>query len=168
MESGDRKVGGANTIDRAAHVIAVVGGCGILLISSFVLIDVMMRWLANAPVLAVDDLTDLNVAVAIVCCVPAGMVGRNFVTIRFLGKLLGRGAGDWLDLFGDVLTLAFFAALAWQFAVFSAQAQSSGLGSMVLQIPQAPWWWAVTLVLALCVPFQIAVVARTWRRLRGG
>lgn len=152
--------------DRAAQQIAVVGACAILAISATVMVDVLMRWLFNSPVLAIDDLTNLNVAVAVVCCFPAGMIGRHFVTIRFLGRAFGRRAASWLEVLGDVVTLAFFAVLAWQFALFSADAQSSGLGSMVLQVPQAPWWWAVTAVLALCVPFQCVVVARSFARAR--
>lgn len=157
-------MGDRNRVDGAAALIAVIGACAILAISALVMVDVLMRWLANAPVLAIDDLTDLNVAVAVVCCLPAGMVGKHFVTIRFLGRALGRRAELWLELFGDLLTLAFFAVLAWQFAVFSAEAQRSGLGSMVLQIPQAPWWWIVTAILALCLPFQLVVIARSARR----
>jgi TRAP-type transport system small permease protein len=148
-------------IDRAAEVIAVAGACAILVVSGSVLVDVLMRWLFDAPVLAVDDLTDLNIAVAVVCCMPAGMVGKRFVTIRFLGRALGRRAERWLEVFGDTLTLIFFAVLAWQFAEFAASAGQSGLGSMVLQIPQAPWWWVVTAILALCIPFQLAVVGRS-------
>ena len=153
-------------IDRAAAAIAIVGACAIIVISCSVMVDVLMRWLANSPVLAVDDLTGLNVAVAVTCCLPAGMIGKHFVTIRFLGHALGPRAALWLELFGDVMTLAFFVLLAWQFAVFSREITESGIGSMVMQVPQAPWWWAVTAVLVLCVPFQCAVVARAWRRIR--
>lgn len=156
----------ADPAARAASVIALIGAGAILVISCFVLADVLMRWLFNAPVLAVGDLVDLNVAVAIVCCLPAGMVGRHFVTIRMLGHALGPRAEPWLALLGDVVTLAFFVLLSWQFAVFSADVARSGLGTMVLQVPQAPWWWAVTAVLALCVPFQLAVVWRALVRLR--
>jgi TRAP-type C4-dicarboxylate transport system permease small subunit len=160
-------MGEKDRVDRAAALIAVLGACAILAISALVLVDVLMRWLVNAPVLAIDDLTDLNVAVAVVCCLPAGLIGKHLVTIRFLGRALGRKAELWLEVFGDVMTLAFFAVLAWQFAVFSAEAERSGLGSMVLQIPQAPWWWGVTVVFALCLPFQLVVIARSASRALG-
>jgi TRAP-type C4-dicarboxylate transport system permease small subunit len=152
--------------DRAARAVAFLGACAVILISCSVLADVLMRWLLNSPVLAVDDLTGLNMAVAVVLCLPAGMIGKHFVTIRFLGHALGPRASRWLEFFGDVMTLLFFVFLAWQFAVFTRDVEQSGLGSMVLQVPQAPWWWGVTAVLALCVPFQCVVVARAWRRIR--
>ncbi|HUK61075.1 MAG TPA: TRAP transporter small permease subunit [Stellaceae bacterium] len=157
-----------DTADRAARVLALVGAVAVILISATVLADVLMRWLFNAPVLAIDDLTGLNMAVAVVLCLPAGMTGRHFVTIRFLGHALGPRATLWLELFGAALTLAFFAALAWQFAILARDAAQSGLGSMVLQVPQAPWWWTVTAVLALAVPFQLVVVLRASRRVRAG
>ena len=155
-------------IDRAARAVAFLGAVAVILISCTVLADVLMRWLLNSPVLAVDDLTGLNMAVAVVLCLPAGMIGKHFVTIRFLGHALGAKPTRWLELFGDAVTLVFFFALAWQFAVFSRDVQQSGLGSMVLQVPQAPWWWGVSLVLILAVPFQFVVVVRAWRRMRAG
>lgn len=151
----------ASPADRAAFLIAVLGACLILAISASVMVDVLMRWLFNAPVLAVDDLTNLNVAVAVACCLPAGLMGKHLVTIRFLGRLIGRRAEAWLEVTGDVFTLAFLAVLASQFAMFAADAGASGLGSMVLQVPQAPWWWAVTAVIAISVPFQGVVVRRS-------
>lgn len=154
----------AGPVDRAAFLVAVAGACLILVISVSVLVDVLMRWLFDAPVLAVDDLTDLNVAVAVVCCLPVGLVGKHLVTIRFLGRLLGRRAEAWLEVFGDLFTLGFLAVLAWQFALFALGAQRSGLGSMVLQVPQAPWWWVVAVVTVAAVPFQAVVVARSLRK----
>jgi TRAP-type transport system small permease protein len=166
-QTGTGAGGGAGTADRAASMVAVAAACAILVISSSVLAGVLMRWLFNAPILAVDDLTDLNMAVAVACCLPAGLVGRHMVTIRFLGRALGRRTDGLLELLGAVLTFLFFVALAWQFGVLAANAAASGLGSMVLQIPQAPWWWVVTAVMALCVPFQGVVVIRAVRRVRG-
>jgi TRAP-type transport system small permease protein len=166
MSASDPAGPAVRPVDRAAFLVAVLGACLILVISASVMVDVLMRWLLDAPVLAVDDLTNLNVAVAVVCCLPAGLVGKHLVTIRFLGRLLGVRAEAWLEVFGDTLTLVFLAVLAWQFAAFAADAGASGLGSMVLQIPQAPWWWAVTAVLALSVPFQAVVVARSLGKAR--
>ncbi len=150
-------------VDRLARWLAVLGACGVMIVSGAIVVDVLARWLFNSPILAVDDLIGLNVAVAIACCLPAGLVGRHLVTIRFLGRGLGLAATRWLECFGDVATLIFVAMLAWRFVIFSRDMTETGLGTTVLQIDQAPWWWAVTAILAACVAFQFVVVARGLR-----
>jgi hypothetical protein len=34
----------------------------------------------------------------------------------------------------------------------------TGLATVVLQIPQAPWWWIATAIIWLCVPLQTVVL----------
>lgn len=151
---------------RAASAVALLGAGAILLIALAVMADVLMRFLFNAPILAVDDLTGIFMAVAIACCLPAGIAGKQLVTIRLFGRAAGDATGPWLDCFGDGVSLIFFIVLAWQFVLFARDASASGLGSPVLQIAQAPWWWAVSFVLVLCVPFQGAVLVASFRRAR--
>ena len=44
----------------------------------------------------------------------------------------------------------------------------SGLATIVLQLPQAPWWWMVTVVFAVCIPVQgIILVKKLISAIRG-
>ena len=73
----------------------------------------------------------------------------------------------WLEAFGGVATLFVFCLFAWQFFRFTLEdVTRTGLATPVLEIPQAPWWWVVTVISALCVPVQVMViveaVSRAW------
>jgi len=139
--------------------IALVGAIGIMLIAAAMTVDVLMRWLFNSPIIGVDDLNTLMLAVVVSSFFPVGLVGGHFVTIRFLGKALGARAGCWLEVAGGTGTLFVFVLLAWQFFRFTLyDVTLTGLATTVLELPQAPWWWVVTAVIVICVPLQAAVL----------
>ena len=147
-------------LGRWTNWIALVGALGIMLLASAVVVDVFMRVVFNAPILGVDDLAKLILAVIVSAFFPIGLAGGHFVTIRFFGKALGSRGGCWLEVAGGLGTLFVFALLAWQFFRFTLfDVTLTGLGTVVLELPQAPWWWVVTLIIIACVPIQLIVVA---------
>ena len=146
-------------LGRWTNWIALLGAGGIMLLAGAVVVDVFMRVVFNAPILGVDDLAKLILAVIVSSFFPIGLAGSHFVTIRFLGKALGSRGGSWLEVGGGRGTLFVFALLAWQFFRFPLfDVTLTGLGTVVLELPQAPWWWAVTLIIMACVPVQLVVV----------
>jgi TRAP-type C4-dicarboxylate transport system permease small subunit len=155
-------------LDRGTSSIAFIGGIGIFVIATAIVVDVLMRWLFNAPILGVDDLSIYVLAVVVSSFLPAGLVQERFVTIRFLGKALGPGSTLWLEVFGGLCTLAFFVLLAWKILFYTVDVTRSGLASIVLQLPQAPWWWMVTVIFFICIPVQaIILVKKLLKAIRG-
>jgi TRAP-type C4-dicarboxylate transport system permease small subunit len=146
-------------LSRWTNWIALVGAGGIMLLACAVVVDVVMRVVFNAPILGVDDLGKLILALIVSSFFPVGLAGGHFVTIRFLGKFLGSRGGSWLEVCGGIGTLFVFTLLAWQFFRFTLfDVTLTGLGTVVLELPQAPWWWAVTLIIIACVPIQCIVL----------
>jgi len=146
-------------LGRWTNWIALVGGLGILLLASAVVVDVIVRVFFNSPILGVDDLAKLILALIVSSFFPVCLVGGHFVTIRFLGKFLGAKGGSWLEVAGGLGTLFVFCLLAWQFFRFTLfDVTLTGLGTVVLELPQAPWWWAVTAIIIACVPVQFIVL----------
>ncbi|HEX9904744.1 MAG TPA: TRAP transporter small permease subunit [Propylenella sp.] len=141
---------------------AFVGAVAIMMVGIAIVSDVLMRWLFNSPILGVDDLSQFNLAVIVSSFFPMCLVGGHNITIRFLGKALGVRASLWLEVWGQSLTLLIFLLLAWQFFRFTLyDVTYTGLATVVLQIPQAPWWWVTTIIIWLCVPLQAVVVFET-------
>ena len=141
-------------LKKGTSSIAFIGGIGIYFIATAIVIDVVMRWLFNAPILGVDDLSIYVLAAVISSFFPAGLAEEKFVTIRFLGKALGARSALWLEVFGALCTLLFFILYSWKMLFYTIEVTESGLGSIVLQLPQAPWWWLVTIVTIVCIPVQ--------------
>jgi TRAP-type transport system small permease protein len=149
-------------VHRGASWVAFIGGIGIYLISAAIVVDVLMRWLFNAPILGVDDISIYVLAVVITSFFPAGLAEERFVTIRFLGKALGHKGTYILEVFGAICTLVFFILISWKMLIYAVDVSRSGLATIVLQLPQAPWWWVVAVLLLICILVQGIIM---WQKL---
>jgi len=150
-------------IEDGTAIIAFVGACGILAIALLVLLDVLMRWLFNAPIFGVDDLCIYVLAVAVSSFFPLCLAKGHFVTVRLLGQTLGNRFARWFEVFGAVCTIGFFVLLVWRLFFYSIQVTQSGLATVVLQFRQAPWWWTVTAIMLICIPVQTYVLVTKFR-----
>jgi TRAP-type C4-dicarboxylate transport system permease small subunit len=138
---------------------AFIGAVAIMVVAVAICADVLMRWLFNAPILGVDDLGQFNLAVIVSSFLPMCIVGGHNITVRFMGKWVGLRGELWLEVLGQFCTLFIFVLLAWQFFRFTLyDVTLTGLSTVVLQIPQAPWWWISTAIMCACVPLQTVVV----------
>ena len=104
----------------------------------------------------------LLTAVVVAACFPILMMRRGNVTIRMLGQALGSRTARLFDLFGALVSALFFALMTWQYTRFSAEMASANESSPILRWPSAPWWWAVTALIA------VATLAALWRCLIAG
>jgi TRAP-type C4-dicarboxylate transport system permease small subunit len=148
--------------------IAFLGFLFLLLIAVAIVLDVLLRWLFDAPIEWVDDLSQLAFAVAIAACFPAGLLQGHNIAIRFLGKGVGRRGAHWLEFFGALLTLIFFAFVAWQFVVLVIESYGSGDTTMTVQAVTWPWWLVTAVIVIFCVPVQVAVFLGHGRRAVSG
>ena len=148
---------------RAASWSAVCGLVGIVAFALVTIIDVLLRWLFNSPIDGVADTNRLMVAVVIASLFPMGLAERRHVTITFLGGALGRRVCGWLDLFGALLTTAFFVLLSWKLVSYTRDLFESHETTWLLGWPVGPWWTVVTAFMFFCAAIQIIVLAATWR-----
>jgi TRAP-type C4-dicarboxylate transport system permease small subunit len=144
-------------LDKLTRRVAFIGLIGLLVVAIATLVDVLLRWLFNAPIEGYEDVTQLLFAVIIAACFPAGLIqGRN-ITIRFLGKGLGQRATLWLEALGAITTFVFFAIVAWQIAAFALEESVKNRFTQTLEMPTGPWWWVVAVILLMCVPVQFVI-----------
>ena len=69
-----------------------------------------------------------------------------------------------LNVFSAVVTLSFFSLLAWEFVGYTQELADAGETTWIVGIKVAPYWWAVTTILFLCVPAQILILLRVYLR----
>lgn len=153
---------------RTAEVVAVIGGLSLLVAAAAVSVDAIARWLFNSPFTLISDLNKYNYAVAIASFFPLCLVGRHLLVVQLAGMAVGPRARAWLDVVGDAFTLAMFAVITWQFFRYSREVTASGLGSYLLGIPQYPWWWLTSALVAVCVPVQAIMLVRGIRKALAG
>lgn len=155
-------------IIRWTRAIAALG-CGALLVVALgTMLDVLSRWIANAPIRGLHDINGLAIAIVIAACFPLVVAERRNISIRFLGDALGRGAGRWLEALGSAALLAFVVAIAWQLTMYTLGIAESGRTTWHLRLPVTPWWSIATAIVLLCIPAQaIAFAADVARAIEG-
>ena len=143
----------------ATRVLSVLGLILLMSLAAMTLADGLMRWLANQPIEGVRDLGGLGIALAIVCCIPVVMIEKGNITIRVLGSNHGK-LSRILDAFAAVLVCGTLALLTWQIWLYASKMARAHETTFVLQIPVAPFWFGVDLVLICAVLVQIIVSLR--------
>ena len=145
----------------ATRALSVVGLIALMGLATMTLADGLLRWLANRPIEGVRDLGGLAIAVAIASCLPVVLSERGNITIR-LGASLHPLLGRLLDALAALAVGAILAAVAWQIWIYAAKLGHARETTFVLQIPVAPFWYGVDVILWFAVLVQLVVAARDW------
>lgn len=153
--------------ERLAHLLALVGFTGLLILATMVVADITLRAVADYPLQGVNDVAAVVMAVVVSACIPNSLLARQNISIEVLGQAIGGRARYALDLFASIAVLVFFGLLTWQFIPYSASVTASGEETWVLKWPVGPWWWAATGCFAVAVLAQSMVALTDLSRLMG-
>ncbi len=143
-----------------ARVLAVIGLGALLAFAAATIADGLLRFLFARPIDAVRDVGGLVAAFAVASCIPAAIVERSNITVRFISSFISPAAGRIADVAAAILVAIVLALMAWQFIVFAYQAQTNASATWMLRIPAAPFWWGVAAMLWISVVLQIVVTVR--------
>jgi tripartite ATP-independent transporter DctM subunit len=139
---------------RATQRVAFVGVLGMLFIAFTTIADVLLRWLAAAPIAGMGEATSMALAVAVAACLPAGAAQRVNLTVDLLGGHVDEKTLARLQLFGACLLLVFYALLAWRLGEYARSLQARSAITVYLGIPTAPFIWTVAAFLAAAALVQ--------------
>ena len=155
-------------IARWTRAIAIAGFLALLGVALATTVDVLLRWIANAPIKGLNDINGLVIVIVIASCLPLVIAERQNIVIRFLGNALGAAPSRWLEALGSAALLAFVALVGWQLVLHTAGMAESGRTTWHLRIPVTPYWSIATALVLLCIPAQaIAFVADVVRAVTG-
>ena len=138
--------------------VAFVGVVAMLLLVGATVADVLMRWLFSKPIVGLNEIVGMGMGVAVAATFPSGAIQRVNLTIELLDNFIGRRALGWLKVSAHALLLLFYALLAWNVGLYAAKLQARGAGTVFLQIPTAPFIWAVATFLVIATLAQIIVL----------
>ena len=148
---------------RITRVIALIGLAGLLALASATVLDVLMRWIFNSPIVGLNDTHSLFTALIIASCFPLCIYRRGNITIRFVGNFFGARVRNILDAFGNLVTFIIFSLMAWQFWLYTDQLIEDGETTWVLNWPVSPWWRIVTILIIICVPVTLITVIQYFK-----
>ncbi len=140
------------------RLVACIGFAGLVLVALLTMVDGIGRWLTLPRIPGFGDIAQISYAIVIASCFPSLLIRDQNVVIRFLGKAVKGRTNYALEVFGNILTLAFFAILVWQFYFLTIDLQVNNRTSPTLEFPIAIWWWIISIIMTITVPVQVLVV----------
>lgn len=150
-------------VTRFAEALASLGVAGLLLIAMFTVADITGRYVFGKPLIGYVDVAGLATALVVSTFFPLLLLRRGNITLQLLGKLGGHWGHVLLESFAALVTLGFFALMAWQYVGFAADAVAAGERMPVMRWPTGPWWWGVTLFIFLAALAALFVLAEELR-----
>lgn len=145
----------------AANTLAVAGLTVLLALAVCTLFDGLLRALANYPLDFVREIGDLVAAICGACCLPIVLLHKNNIVLRTFENLLPPGGARIFDVFADILMTIVMIAMAWQFWLFGMKTMRANDVTWLLNVPKAPFWFAVDAVLWVAVAVQAFVMVQT-------
>ncbi len=142
---------------RVSRLIALVGLFGMLILASATILDVFCRWLLNSPITGVRDASSLFTAVIIASCFALCLAERKDITIRFLGFVLNTRGKNFLEAFGNFVTMLVYAVITWQLWLYTNELSLDKETTLILGWPLHPWWRIVCIQIGICVPIQAVI-----------
>ena len=145
----------------AANALAVAGLTVLLALAVCTLFDGLLRALANTPLDFVREIGDLVAAICGACCLPIVLLHKHNLVLRTFENLLPPAGARIFDIFADVLMTVVMAAMAWQFWLFGIKTKQANDVTWMMNVPKAPFWFAVDAILWVCVAVQAFVMIQT-------
>jgi TRAP-type C4-dicarboxylate transport system permease small subunit len=150
-------------LERLSRLIAAIGLAALVLLAVITIIDIVGREFFFRPIDGFSDIADLVIVFAAASCFPISLIEQDHVAVRALGRLHWR-LREYLELFGHGVLLVVFTLIVWQLGVYTLDVFTAGQTTWLIHIPVWPLWTATTLVLAICLPVQVLVIAHQVRR----
>jgi TRAP-type C4-dicarboxylate transport system permease small subunit len=145
-------------VSGAANALAVAGLSLLLILAAFTVVDGLLRALANYPLDLVREVGDLVAAICGAACLPITLLHKGNITLRAFSNILPPRIVQTIDSFAAAVVELLMIAMAWQFYLFSVKTMRAGDVTWLLNIPKAPFWFAVDGILWVAVAVQTFVL----------
>ncbi len=147
--------------------IAMIGVIGMLVVSGVTMLDVLGRWLANAPVPALNEVIAMVFAVAATACIPSSIANNGQLRVDLIERRVSERVAALLTALGSTLLLVFLSLMAWRVFVHAGTLTDEGLYTNILRWPIGPFVYTVAGLFALAAVNQLVVTADHWMSIGG-
>jgi tripartite ATP-independent transporter DctM subunit len=142
-------------------VIAIIGG------AFLTLLDVGLRALAGTTIRGLNEILILCVGVAIAACLPSGAARAVHLTLDLMTARLRPMPARALALFGTIALMLFLLLVGIELFQLAQTLNGRGQATIILHWPVAPFHYAMSALVLLCVPVQalhvVSALVRIWR-----
>jgi TRAP-type transport system small permease protein len=155
-------------LDRAMEpLLGVIAGVLLFSMMSITFVDVILRYLFNAPLRGSFEVTELMLVVLIFAALPLVSRREEHVVMDFLDRYLPRWIYRALRVLEHVVCAAVMAglgALLWQKA---GKLGAYGDTTSVLRIELAPFVYAIALLIFITALIHLGLMFLRWRHPHG-
>ena len=130
--------------------------------SLITLLDVTLRYW-GISILSLSEFVLLLITASVAAFFPLSLQEDHQLSIRYLGKALGRPLRRLLDIFGALATLVFFGIIAWRFILYALDTMRSGETTPMAAIPIYPTWIIAGAVFVVGAWIQLRILMRLLR-----
>jgi TRAP-type C4-dicarboxylate transport system permease small subunit len=159
-------------LSRAAELLArwmaYAGGVVLLALTVATCLSIIGRAfvplnIGVGPILGIEDLTEIGIAVGVFAFLPWCQVQRGHASVDLIASALPRIANKVLDLLIDVLMLIAAVVIGWRMYLGLLDKQGYGETTQIMQIPV---WWAYAASLPGAVVFALITAFCVLRSIR--
>lgn len=126
-------------VSRAELVIEGLAACLLLALMAVTGVDVVGRYLLNAPLSGAFELTELLLGALVFVALPLVSRTGSHVEVDLLVELLPRPVTRFLGLSAAVISAAVLAFFAWRLVLLGLGQMAEGSRSVSLGVPFAPF-----------------------------
>ena len=141
--------------DRAARVLAILAGAGLLLVLALIFVSVVMRYIFSTPIVGVNEIVQLASVGIVMLALPWCTAEGAHVGVDVLDHRIGR----WGRFLGDIQARAIAAlilsVLVWRAILKAMDAREFGDATNMLQMPIWPFY----AMIAAGMTFSVLVLA---------
>ncbi len=139
-----------------ARFSGYVAGVGLLVAALAITLDVTLRWLFSSPIKGLFELSELAFAAIVALAFAYANETRTHISLDLANTVSRHTRG--LQALGSLLTgLAFagFVALLW---IYAGAKTGYGETTLVLGLPIGPFWYAITVLIAISFIAQLPAI----------
>lgn len=151
-------------LDIVCAALALAAGAALFGLIGLTFVDVILRYLFDAPILGGKDLLEMGMVLVISLAFPFTWRVGGHIVVDLIPDYGARALTVSRDLAVRLIAIAIFVLLAWRAWVEGDDAELFNRATNMIEIPFRPFYW----VLAAAAGFQSLVLAVECARLATG
>lgn len=148
-------LGGSAPVGVMRVALAVMGGVLLMALMGLTVVDVVGRYLFNAPLIGATELTELLLAAVIFLGLPAVALAEEHVTVDLLTDRMPPWVHPWRLAIAGVFSGVVLGLVTWRIWIYAGQIGAYGGLTNSLRLPIAPLGYFC----AMCTGFGALITA---------
>jgi TRAP-type C4-dicarboxylate transport system permease small subunit len=155
-------------LDRGLEpLLGAAAGVLLFCMMSVTFVDVVLRYIFNAPLRGSFEVTELMLVVLIFAALPLVSRREEHVVMDFLDRYIGPRLYRVLRALEHVVSAAVMSGLSWLLWQRASKLAAYGDTTSVLRIQLAPFAYAIALLIFVTALIHLGLVFARWQNPRG-